>query len=41
MPENLTWYEPQDELPPPEPGYIPSKPSFRTRFEHWISGHQH
>ncbi|HEY6048261.1 MAG TPA: response regulator [Sphingomicrobium sp.] len=41
MPENLTWYEPQDELPPPEPGYIPSKPSLRTRFEHWISGHQH
>jgi response regulator of citrate/malate metabolism len=40
MPPNLTLYEPQDE-PEPEPGFIPSKPSFRTRLEHWISGHQH
>ena len=23
----------------PEPGFIPSKRSFRTRLEHWISGH--
>ena len=25
----------------PEPGFIPSRPSLRTRFEHWISGQQH
>ena len=25
----------------PEQGFIPSKPSLRTRLEHWISGHQH
>jgi DNA-binding NarL/FixJ family response regulator len=41
LPENLMIYEPLDEAPPIEPGYIPSKPSFRTRLEHWISGHQH
>src|SRR5438270_12264097 len=40
MPDNLTLYEPE---PPsaPEPGYIPSKRSLRTRLEHWISSHQH
>ena len=38
MPLNLTLYEPTDEEPAVEPGYIPSKPSLRTRFEHWISG---
>jgi DNA-binding NarL/FixJ family response regulator len=41
LPSNLTIYEPVDELPQPELGYIPSKRSLRTRFEHWISGHQH
>jgi response regulator of citrate/malate metabolism len=42
LPENLTLYEPQDEpMVLPEPGFIPSKRSLRTRFEHWISGHQH
>jgi two-component system, response regulator PdtaR len=45
LPENLTLYETQEEAPPVEPGFIPSKPSLRTRFEHWISGqtsaHQH
>jgi CheY-like chemotaxis protein len=41
LPDNLTIYEPHEEPPPPEHGYIPSKPSLRTRFEHWISGHQH
>ncbi|HEX5259470.1 MAG TPA: response regulator [Sphingomicrobium sp.] len=41
LPENLTIYEPLDEAPAVEAGYIPSKPSFRTRLEHWISGHQH
>ena len=41
MPENLTLYEPGDQAGPPEPGFIPSKRSLRTRLEHWISGHQH
>ena len=41
LPDNLTIYEPAVEAPPPELGYIPSKLSLRTRFEHWISGHQH
>lgn len=41
MPDNLTFYEPQAEAPLPETGFIPSKPSLRTRFEHWISGQQH
>jgi len=40
MPHNLTLYEASDQRPLPEPGFIPSKPSFRTRLEHWISGHQ-
>ncbi|MFL6744165.1 MAG: hypothetical protein ACJ8E3_09475, partial [Sphingomicrobium sp.] len=42
MPHNLMLYEVS--APPaltlaPEPGFIPSRPSFRTRLEHWISGH--
>jgi response regulator of citrate/malate metabolism len=41
MPENLTLYEPQEEGPPVEPGFIPSKRSLRTRLEHWISGQHH
>jgi response regulator of citrate/malate metabolism len=42
MPENLTFYEAQAEPPPlAETGFIPSKPSLRTRLEHWISGQQH
>jgi hypothetical protein len=41
LPDNLTLYEPLEESHPVEPGYIPSKPSLRTRFEHWISGYQH
>ena len=41
MPENLMLYEPKEDLSVPEPGFIPSKPSLRTRLEHWISGHQH
>jgi CheY-like chemotaxis protein len=41
LPSNLTIYEqPADDLVP-EPGYIPSRKSLRTRLEHWISGHQH
>jgi DNA-binding NarL/FixJ family response regulator len=38
MPDNLTLYEPNEQAGPVEAGYIPSKPSLRTRFEHWISG---
>jgi response regulator of citrate/malate metabolism len=41
LPDNLTLYEPLEEAPPVEPGYIPSKLSLRTRLEHWISGYQH
>jgi DNA-binding response OmpR family regulator len=41
MPENLTLYEPTEPEASPEPGFIPSKRSLRTRLEHWISGHQH
>jgi response regulator of citrate/malate metabolism len=41
MPENLTLYEPEVEVAALEPGFIPSKRSFRTRLEHWISGHHH
>ena len=44
MPDNLTLYEQGNEEPPMEAGFIPSKPTLRTRFEHWISGatsHQH
>ncbi|HEX3423837.1 MAG TPA: response regulator [Sphingomicrobium sp.] len=41
LPDNLTLYEPLVETPPVEAGYIPSKPSLRTRLEHWISGYQH
>jgi response regulator of citrate/malate metabolism len=41
MPDNLTLYDAPEEALPPEPGYIPSKPSLRTRLEHWISGQQH
>lgn len=41
MPENLMLYEPKQDAEELEPGFIPSKRSFRTRLEHWISGHQH
>ena len=41
MPVNLTLYEAREEPVGAEPGFIPSKPSFRTRLEHWISGHHH
>lgn len=41
LPDNLTLYEPQVQGPASEPGYIPSKPSLRTRLEHWISSQQH
>jgi DNA-binding response OmpR family regulator len=41
IPHNLTLYDPKDDHARAEPGFIPSKRSLRTRFEHWISGHQH
>ena len=41
MPDNLTLYEADEAEAPVEPGFIPSRPSLRTRLEHWISGHQH
>ena len=41
LPENLTIYEPLEDAPVPEEGFIPSKPSLRTRLEHWISGYHH
>jgi response regulator of citrate/malate metabolism len=37
MPENLTLYERVHDVAEGEPGYIPSKPSLRTRLEHWLS----
>ena len=37
LPQNLTLYDPDEPPVIPEPGYIPSKPSLRTRLEHWIS----
>ncbi|MEO7634195.1 MAG: response regulator [Sphingomicrobium sp.] len=40
IPDNLTLYEAQEEPDLPEIGFIPSKPSLRTRLEHWISGQQ-
>jgi len=46
LPANLTLYEGEEEIEATEPeaeepGYIPSRPSLRTRLEHWISGQQH
>ena len=44
IPENLTLYEAAEE-PAVEParaehqGFIPSRPSLKTRLEHWISSH--
>jgi DNA-binding response OmpR family regulator len=41
LPDNLTLYESDADIAPAEPGYIPSRPSLRTRLGHWISGHHH
>ena len=38
LPDNLTLYETDEPAAETEPGYIPSRPSLRTRLEHWISG---
>lgn len=47
MPVNLTLYDqPVEEEQAavtggePQPGFIPSRPSLKTRFEHWIAGTQ-
>jgi DNA-binding response OmpR family regulator len=40
MPDNLTLYEQAAEHAAEQPGFIPSRPSLKTRLEHWISGHQ-
>lgn len=41
MPDNLTLYEAVSDAVADEPGFIPSKRSLRTRFEHWMGGQQH
>jgi DNA-binding NarL/FixJ family response regulator len=38
IPQNLRMYEPVPETGVPESGFIPSRPSLRTRIEHWIAG---
>jgi len=43
IPANLTLYDSviggdEDGM---QPGFIPSRRSFKTRLEHWIAGHQH
>jgi DNA-binding response OmpR family regulator len=37
-PLNLTLYDPAAPAELPEPGFIPSKRSLRTRIDHWLSG---
>ena len=39
MPNNLMLYQAAEPVKIPEAGFIPSRPSLRTRLEHWISGH--
>jgi hypothetical protein len=46
LPHNLTLYEHQDDKHVDQAygehqGFIPSRPSLKTRIEHWISGYQH
>ena len=42
MPVNLTLYDKvEEEGAEPQPGYIPSRRSLKTRLEHWIAGTQH
>jgi DNA-binding NarL/FixJ family response regulator len=38
IPDNLTLYETADAAPAEEPGFIPSRPSLKTRLEHWFTG---
>ena len=39
IPNNLMLYQTDEAAKLPEAGFIPSRPSLRTRLEHWISGH--
>jgi DNA-binding NarL/FixJ family response regulator len=46
LPHNLTLYEQNDDHHIEQAygehkGFIPSRPSLKTRLEHWISGYQH
>jgi response regulator of citrate/malate metabolism len=38
IPQNLQIYDEVSQTAGREPGFIPSRPSLRTRIEHWISG---
>ena len=38
IPQNLQMYEVPETPDMPEGGFIPSRPSLRTRIEHWIAG---
>lgn len=40
VPANLTMYEDDASQAQQVTGFIPSKPSLRTRLEHWIAGYQ-
>ena len=41
LPSNLLIYDGMgDDDDPGEPGFIPSRRSFKTRIEHWIAGTQ-
>ena len=40
LPDNLTLYEQSDDHFIDQPGFIPSRPSLKTRLEHWIAGYQ-
>ena len=41
LPDNLTLYDAvNDDEVMARPGFIPSRPSLKTRLEHWIAGHQ-
>jgi len=40
IPQNLHIYDEPEVVGAGEPGFIQSKPSLRTRIEHWIAGQQ-
>jgi hypothetical protein len=41
IPRNLTIYDAvNDDDAAPQPAYIPSRRSLKTRLEHWIAGYQ-
>jgi two-component system, response regulator PdtaR len=41
IPQNLQIYDLPVSDDVPQPGFIPSRPSLRTRIEHWIAGQHH